>query len=105
MAELTSLNRETVAIELMGREFLLACAPHEREGLLDAATHLDQTMRELHQHAKASNFDRLTILAAISMTYELITLRRQMQGNQGNLSHTITTMRQKLEQVLDVPAS
>jgi cell division protein ZapA len=38
---------EPVALRLLDREFLIACAPEEREGLLQAATYLDQKMREL----------------------------------------------------------
>jgi hypothetical protein len=59
---------EPVALRLIDREFLIACAPEEREGLLEAASYLDRKMRELRANAKTPGFDRLAVLAAISIT-------------------------------------
>ena len=55
---------EPVALRLIDREFLIACAPEEREGLLEAASYLDRKMRELRSASKAPGFDRLTVLDA-----------------------------------------
>ncbi|HET7359407.1 MAG TPA: cell division protein ZapA, partial [Rhodanobacteraceae bacterium] len=44
---------EPVTLRLVDREFLIACAPEEREGLLEAAAFLDRKMRELRANAKA----------------------------------------------------
>ena len=41
-----------VALRLVDREFLIACAPEEREGLLESAAYLDRKMRELRANAK-----------------------------------------------------
>ena len=76
MAETTNTS-EPVALRLIDREFLIACAPDEREGLLDAASYLDRKMRELRANAKAPGFDRLAVLAAISVTHEYLALRKQ----------------------------
>jgi len=43
-------STEPVALRLIDREFLIACAPEEREGLLEAAGYLDRKMRELRAH-------------------------------------------------------
>jgi cell division protein ZapA (FtsZ GTPase activity inhibitor) len=48
----TPSTNEPVALRLIDREFLIACPPEERDGLLEAANFLDRKMRELraHQH-------------------------------------------------------
>ncbi|EIL93240.1 MULTISPECIES: cell division protein ZapA [Rhodanobacter] len=103
MAETTNTS-EPVALRLIDREFLIACAPDEREGLLDAASYLDRKMRELRANAKAPGFDRLAVLAAISVTHEYLALRKQHDGNDHNVTDAIVALRRKLEAALDAQA-
>ena len=98
----TSPN-EPVALRLIDREFLIACAPEEREGLLEAAQYLDRKMRELRTNTKAAGFDRLTVLAAISVTHEFLTSRKQHTGVDQGLTDDLAAIRRKLEAALDAP--
>jgi len=94
---------EPVALRLIDREFLIACAPEEREGLLEAAGYLDRKMRELRANAKAPGFDRLAVLAAISVTHEYLALRKQHDGADRSVTDGLTELRRKLEAALDAP--
>ena len=98
----TSPN-EPVALRLIDREFLIACAPEEREGLLEAAQYLDRKMRELRANTKAAGFDRLTVLAAISVTHEFLGSRKQHSGADQGVTDDIAAIRRKLEAALDAP--
>ncbi len=98
----TSPN-EPVALRLIDREFLIACAPEERDGLLEAAHYLDRKMRELRGNAKTAGFDRLTVLAAISITHEFLSSRKQHSGLDQGLTEELAAIRRKLEAVLDAP--
>lgn len=103
MAESSVSNNasEPVALRLVDREFLIACAPEEREGLLESAAYLDRKMRELRANAKAPGFDRLAVLAAISVTHEFLALRKQHGGSDQSVTDGLTALRQKLEAALD----
>jgi cell division protein ZapA len=94
-------NSEPVALRLIDREFLIACAPEEREGLLEAANYLDRKMRELRANAKAPGFDRLAVLAAISVTHEFLALRNQHSGHDQSLSDGLTALRRKLDAAIE----
>ena len=94
-------SSEPVALRLIDREFLIACAPEEREGLLESAAYLDRKMRELRANAKAPGFDRLAVLAAISVTHEFLALRKQHTGSDQSVTDGITALRRKLEAALD----
>ena len=100
MAETTNAS-EPVALRLVDREFLIACAPEEREGLLEAASYLDRKMRELRANAKAPGFDRLAVLAAISITHEFLGLCKQHDGSDHNVTDALVALRRKLEAALD----
>lgn len=103
MAETTNTS-EPVALRLVDREFLIACAPDEREGLLEAAGFLDRKMRELRANAKAPGFDRLAVLAAISITHDYLALRKQHDGADHNVTDALAALRRKLEAALDAQA-
>ncbi|MGA0587008.1 cell division protein ZapA [Dyella sp. KRB-257] len=92
---------EPVALRLIDREFLIACAPEEREGLLEAASYLDRKMRELRANAKTPGFDRLAVLAAISVTHEFLALRKQHSGADQSLTDGLAALRRKLEAALE----
>ncbi|RDI98498.1 cell division protein ZapA [Dyella solisilvae] len=92
---------EPVALRLVDREFLIACAPEEREGLLESAAYLDRKMRELRANARAPGFDRLAVLAAISVTHEFLALRKQHTGTDQSVTDGLANLRRKLEAALD----
>ena len=92
---------EPVALRLLDREFLIACAPEERDGLLEAATFLDRKMRELRANARTPGFDRLAVLAAISITHEYLALRKQHDGADRSVTDGLAALRRKLEAALD----
>ncbi len=92
---------EPVALRLIDREFLIACAPEEREGLLEAASYLDRKMRELRANAKTPGFDRLAVLAAISVAHEFLALRKQHSGADQSVTDGLAALRRKLEAALE----
>ncbi|BFI97283.1 MAG: hypothetical protein RSP_27930 [Rhodanobacter sp.] len=98
-------NNDPVALRLIDREFLIACAPEEREGLVEAAALLDRKMRELRANARAPSFERLAVLAAVSMTHELLALRKQQGGNGQQTAHRLAALRQRLEFALESAGS
>jgi cell division protein ZapA len=103
MSTTPSQAAEPVALRLLDREFLIACAPEEREGLLEAATFLDRKMRELRANAKTPGFDRLAVLAAISVTHEYLGLRKQHDGADRSVTDGLAALRRKLEAALEPP--
>ncbi|WP_049623158.1 cell division protein ZapA [Frateuria defendens] len=99
-----STPSEPVALRLIDREFLIACAPEEREGLLEAANYLDGKMRELRANARTPGFDRLAVLAAISIAHEFLALRKQHAGTDHSVVEGIAALRHKLDAVLEAYA-
>lgn len=92
---------EPVALRLIDREFLIACAPEEREGLLEAAGYLDRKMRELRANAKAPSFERLAVLTAISVTHEFLGLRKQHDSQEQRLSDGLASLKRKLDDAFE----
>jgi Uncharacterized protein conserved in bacteria len=94
-------SNDPVALRLIDREFLIACAPEERDGLIEAASLLDRKMRELRANARAPSFERLAVLAAVSMTHELLALRKQQGGHDQQTAQRLAALRQRLDIALE----
>lgn len=91
---------EPVTVKLIDREFLIACEPDERPGLIAAAAYLDQAMRQLRANTRSPGFDRLAVLTALSITHELLGMRAQNEHHDHRLGDRLASMRRKLEQAL-----
>ncbi len=89
-----------VTVRLLDREFLVSCTEDERAGLTAAANLLDQKMRELRGTTRTVGFDRLAVLAALSLTHELVQLRERHAERERELGHSLGLLRRKLEAVL-----
>lgn len=91
---------DPVTVRLIDREFMIACAPEERDDLLDASVYLERKMRELRANAKTTGFERLAVLAAISVTHELMALRKRHEGEERQLGDSVAALRLKVEAAL-----
>ncbi|HXS73087.1 MAG TPA: cell division protein ZapA [Rhodanobacteraceae bacterium] len=90
----------TVTVRLLDREFLVGCAPEERESLLAAATYLDRKMHDVRGASRSVGYDRVAVLAALSLADELLQLRQRHDEQSRVLGDGIGVLRRKLEGAL-----
>ena len=90
----------TATVRLLDREFLVGCAPDEREGLMAAATFLDGKMRELRGSSRSVGYDRVAVLAALSIAHELLQLRHNQNEQTRGVGEGLSMLRRKLEGAL-----
>ncbi|MDM7322317.1 MAG: cell division protein ZapA [Gammaproteobacteria bacterium] len=64
-----------VDISILDKEYRVACPPSEREALERSARFLDGKMREIRHTGKVIGNDRVAVMAALNITYELLQLR------------------------------
>lgn len=62
-------------VNILDREFRVACPEDERAELLDSVAYLDRKMREIRDAGKIASVERIAIMAALNITHELLTTR------------------------------
>lgn len=62
-------------INVMGREFRVACAENEQKGLLEAVDYLNKKMAEIRDNGKVIGLERIAIMAALNISHELLSTR------------------------------
>jgi cell division protein ZapA len=88
---------EPVKVSILDREFLIACTPEERAGLLDAARYLDGKMREMRASARTASLDRIAIMAALNISHELLAERERGSADAARLNERLQALNAKLE--------
>ena len=66
---------KSLQINVMGREFRVACPENEQKGLLEAVDYLNRKMTEIRDHGKIIGIERIAIMAALNIAHELLTTR------------------------------
>ena len=91
---------EPVSLSILDREYLIACTPDERPGLIAAASFLDAKMREIRAGARSANVDRIAVLAALTIAHELLGRQQRDSSEAATLAHHLQAINAKLERAL-----
>ncbi len=91
---------ETVAVNILDREFLIGCTPEERPGVIAAASYLDGKMREIRAATRAQGVDRIAVLTALNITHEFLQLKNRTENDSGTLAQHLQLLRSKLDGAL-----
>ena len=67
-----SVDQKGLQINVMGREFRVACPEDEQKGLLEAVDYLNKKMNEIRDNGKIIGLERIAIMAALNIAHELL---------------------------------
>jgi cell division protein ZapA len=94
-----SADPKALQINVMGREFRVACPENEQKELLEAVDYLNRKMDEIRDHGKVIGVERIAIMAALNIAHELLTtkvggfdmaaLKRRMQNMETTLDQAL----------------
>jgi cell division protein ZapA len=94
-----SVDPKALQINVMGREFRVACPESEQKELLEAVEYLNRKMDEIRDNGKVIGVERIAIMAALNIAHELLTtkvggfdmaaLKRRMQSMETTLDQAL----------------
>jgi cell division protein ZapA len=90
---------DTLDIVLMGREYRVACAPEEREDLLNAVALVDEKMHEIGAKTKSTG-ERLAVMTALNLAHELLTLKLPGGFDMQEFRRRIASMQARLDEAM-----
>ena len=92
-----AITTETVLVQILGKDYQVACPAEERESLLRAAIELDNRMREIRNAKNIIGVERIAVMAALNLANEVIQSDNLHQEDQKLLDE----LHRRLDQVLD----
>lgn len=88
---------ETLSVHILDKEYQVACPPQEREALVRAAGELDRRMRTIRQSGAVIGVERIAVMAALNLAYEVLKLSDQSSELDQEL---LNSMCQRVENIL-----
>ena len=94
------MNNKPLNLDIMGREFCVTCPDEEREEIQLAAAYLDRKIQEIKAEGKVIDSDRIAIIAALSITHELLMLRNGTGFDMDEFRRRINSLKKKVDEVM-----
>jgi cell division protein ZapA len=85
-----------VSVRILDKEYRVACGPDEQTGLRESARMLDQRMREIRQTGRVVGVDRIAVMAALNIAYELIKTRDGQVQDQQDIGRRLGDLQERL---------
>ena len=75
-------DANTLEVKILEKDYLVACPNDKRKALEGAAHYLDTKMREIRSSGKVHGTERIAVMAALNVTYELLEKDTNLQGGE-----------------------
>lgn len=85
---------DTVTVQILDKEYCIACPTNQRANLESAARYLDGKMREIRSSGKVIGADRVAVMAALNITHDLL-------HKQQSLDQQVSSTRERVRDLLD----
>ncbi|HZX16214.1 MAG TPA: cell division protein ZapA [Pseudomonas sp.] len=85
---------DTVTVQILDKEYCIACPTNQRANLESAARYLDGKMREIRSSGKVIGADRVAVMAALNITHDLL-------HKQQSLDQEVSSTREQVRDLLD----
>ena len=95
-------QNKTLTVNILDKEYCIACPEDERANLESAARYLDGKMREIRSGGKVIGSDRVAVMAGLNITHELLH-KQERQDKQVNVARD--QVRDLLDRVNDALAT
>ena len=91
----------TVSVDILDKEYQVACPADEESTLTTAARYLDQHMRDIRSTGKVIGLERVAIMAALNISHELLALKGGEQSTQSSEEQQrLSALNSQLDEVL-----
>ena len=88
-------------VNILDKEYLIACPDDEREALFASAEFLTGKMKEIRDTGKIVGADRIAVMVALNMAHELLGQKTGKDDYQHSISQRIRALQDKIDAALN----
>lgn len=85
-----------VSVHILDKEYQVACAEEERDGLLHAADFVNRRMKEIRDRGNVIGTDRIAVVTALNVAHELL----QLKASESAVTERVRELQDNLTAVL-----
>jgi len=90
----------TVNVQILDKEYCIACPAEERANLESAARYLDGKMREIRSSGKVIGADRVAVMAALNITHDLLHKQQHLDQQASSTREHVRTLLGRVDAAL-----
>ncbi len=90
----------SVTVTILGKEYQVACPEEQQAALITSARYLDQQMRSIRDTGKVVGGERIAVMAALNISYELLQANSADAAQQGAAEQEVAQLNRKLDEAL-----
>lgn len=65
-------DNNTVIVNILDKEYQVACPPEQKDELLQSAHYLNSQMQTIRESGKVIGMERIAVMAALNISHELL---------------------------------
>jgi len=90
-----------VSVNILGKEYQVACPDEEKDALIASAQMLHNNMEQIRSTGKIVGLDRIAVMAALNLAHDLISLQNNDDGGMEEVNKSILLMKDKVSVFLE----
>jgi len=94
-------SSEPITVSILDRDYQFACQADERQALKQAASFLDERMREVRGAGRLMALERIAVMTALNLSDELLKLKKNEKYRQENVDSRIRLLANELDDALE----
>lgn len=93
------MNTLAITVNILDRDYQIACKSEEKESVLAAARFLDQKMREIRDRGNVIGIDRIAVMAALNIAHDFLQLK-PIEDEQRNVADRISALKRTIAEIV-----
>ena len=88
------MSTATILVNILGKDYQVACSPGERDDLLRAASELDRRMRDIRHSGSVIGLERIAVMAGLNLAHEVLHAAKSVD------SEELESLHQRIDKLL-----
>ena len=93
-------NARQVTVQILDKEYRVACQPQEEKDLYEAARYLNHKMQEIRDRGRVIGIDRIAVMAALNLAHDLLQCQSGSTQDGEAVNAKIRHLRSKIEHAI-----
>lgn len=97
---MTAMEHHNITVDILGKGYKVRCPQDKVQELQNAAAYVDKEMRKLRDTGNVVGLDRVAIITALNIAYQLLTTEKKENTDIDVIAVKIREMQRKIEAAL-----
>lgn len=84
-------------VHILGKPYAVRCPESEVAGLQNAAQFVDQQMQQVQASGKAINLERIAVITAVNIAYQLLQTSEEKSSTLQNINERLSRLQEKID--------